>query len=70
MRAVPGFYEGQLQFTKARFNSTETQRVLSRSDWVPAGMASFVRAIDLIDAIKGKHGGQFSHAFEVLATAS
>ena len=41
--------EGTIDFIPASFGNELTQEVLSRSDWGPAGKASLIRAIQLIE---------------------
>ena len=58
--------EGDLKFVPANFEEAATQRILERLEWVPAGKASLIRAIQLIGAIDRKHP---EAAFDILANA-
>jgi hypothetical protein len=60
--------EGKLWFVRPDFKDKETAEALSK-DWAPGGKASFVRTIELLDAVKRKFGVGFKEAFELLATA-
>ncbi|PWU05347.1 MAG: hypothetical protein C5B51_14780 [Terriglobia bacterium] len=63
------FHEGEIQFMRADFEDIDTQRTLSSPDWVPAGQASVVRVIELLNSLKKRLGTGFQGAFEILATA-
>ena len=60
--------EGIIEFVPASFDSPRTQELLMRTDWVPAGKASLVRAIHLIEEVAPI--GDPVEAFRVLANAS
>jgi hypothetical protein len=60
--------EGVIEFVPPSFDSTPTQELLMRSDWVPAGKASLVRAIHLIEEFSPS--GDPLEAFRALANAA
>jgi DNA-binding winged helix-turn-helix (wHTH) protein len=68
-RDYPGkdAFEGDIEFVPATLIASSTQDVLRRPDWVPAGKASLIRAIQLIGAINPR--GTPSKAFDILASA-
>jgi hypothetical protein len=60
--------EGEIEFVPANFGAAATQEILARPEWVPAGKASLIRAIELIDARNPK--GNPANAFDILASAN
>ncbi len=58
--------EGRIRFVPADFKDPETQRILARSDWIAAGKASLVRAIQLIDALSYQRRIPPTKVFDVI----
>jgi hypothetical protein len=58
--------EGRIRFVPADFKDAETQRVLARTDWIAAGKASLVRAIELIDVLGYQRGAASTKIFNVI----
>lgn len=61
--------EGKIHFVRADFGDKETLTVLEQK-WVPAGKASFVRAITLLNALQRKMQKDFKAVFELIATSN
>lgn len=59
--------EGTIEFVPASFGSETTQEVLCRPNWVPAGKASLIRAIQLIEEFMPDNNP--ADAFDELAKA-
>ena len=70
-REKPGneFVEGTLRFTPATFDSAETLALLSEGDWVPAGKAAVIRAIELLESVRSVKRWSFRSCFDYLYTA-
>jgi hypothetical protein len=62
-------HEAEIKFVPADVDDAETKALLAREDWVPGGKASFVRALQLIDTIKGDKALSPVKAFDILAEA-
>jgi hypothetical protein len=62
-------HEAEIKFVPADFEAAETKSLLVRKDWVPGGKASFVRALQLIDAVKTQKTMPATKAFDILAAA-
>jgi len=60
--------EGIIEFVPPSFDNPRTQELLMRTDWIPAGKASLVRAIHLIEEVAPS--GDPVEAFRVLANAT
>jgi hypothetical protein len=60
--------EGTIEFVAPSFNDAATHELLMRSDWVAAGKASLVRAIQLIE--ESSPNGDPLEAFRALANAA
>lgn len=58
--------EGRIRFVPADFKDAETQRILARPDWIAAGKASLVRAIELIDVLAHQRQISPTQVFDVI----
>ena len=58
--------EGKIRFVPADFKDAETQRVLARPEWIAAGKASLVRAIELIDVLSYQRSVPVRNAFDII----
>ena len=63
------FHEGQLCFIPARFTDDFVQQLFRKPDWVPAGLASVVRAIELALCLMRECDGDWRRVFQTLFNA-
>ena len=63
-------HEGTIRFAQATFDAASTQQVLRNKKWIPAGKASFVRALQVFSALEKTSGLGFQHAFNALISGT
>ena len=68
-RKQPGkdYFEGRLNLLRADDQDTKTARTLQCSDWIPSGIASVLRALELLQALLNRSGASSERVFELLA---
>jgi hypothetical protein len=70
-RLAPGkeHIEGDLRFTPSTFESENTLHLLADERWIPAGKASCIRTIELIDAVRREKRAGYAAAFQYFREA-
>lgn len=62
--------EGLIKFIPASFDDDETLEVMKSDRWVGAGLASLIRAIQVVDAARRENRWSYSRAFSHFLNAS
>jgi hypothetical protein len=52
-----------LEFTPANLQSEETRKLIRKPNWIPGGLASLVRALQVVEALKRDLKTDFAGAF-------
>ncbi len=61
-----GSHEGRIQFLRCNLEDPETQQVLRDDKWLPGGLASVIRCLELVGALMREHGEHFGDVFKRL----